>query len=134
MPLRKQEKPFFFKQIKGPVVMLNLLKFKTSADYSKAKELAPENEISGREAYQLYMEHTMPFLKEAGSEVVFHGKADNFLIGPEAENWDLALLVRHESTAKFMEFASKPAYLKGAGHRTAALKDSRLLPIEEQVI
>jgi hypothetical protein len=30
-----------------------------------------------------------------------------------------------------MEFAQDKEYLKTAGHRTAALEDSRLLPIEE---
>jgi hypothetical protein len=30
-----------------------------------------------------------------------------------------------------MEFASNTAYLAGMGHRTAALEDSRLLPLEE---
>lgn len=122
---------FFSRPPEGPVVMLNLLKFRETADYAQNPELAPEQEISGREAYELYMTHTFPFLKEAGSEVIFSGKSSAFLIGPEEENWDLVLLVRHASAAKFLEFARNEAYLRGAGHRTAALLDSRLLPVEE---
>lgn len=124
-------KAFFMRQIAGDVVMLNLLKFKDIADYTGAEDIAPKEEISGKDAYQLYINHSLPFLKEAGSEVLFYGKGAAFLIGPEAENWDAVLLVKHSSTEKFIAFAQNQAYLKGAGHRTAALEDSRLLPIEE---
>lgn len=115
---------------KGNVIMLNLLKFKEIADYSEAKHLKPDSEISGREAYQLYMQHTTPFLEEAGSELIFMGSANTFLIGPQEEDWDLMLLVKHASVQKFMGFANNPEYLAIAGHRTAALDDSRLLPLE----
>lgn len=124
-------KDFYLRQIKGSVVMLNLLKYKQKADYTDSKELSPTNEISGKEAYQLYINHTLPFLKEAGSEVLFYGKGGSFLIGPEAEKWDAILLVKHKSALAFMEFAQHKEYLKGTGHRTAALEDSRLLPMEE---
>jgi hypothetical protein len=36
------------------------------------------------------------------------------------------------SVDDFFAFASNPAYLAGIGHRTAALEDSRLLPIVER--
>lgn len=112
--------------------MLNLLKFKEKADYSGTQELAPPHEISGKEAYQLYIDHTLPFLEEVGGEILFQGKAGSFLIGPTWEDWDAALLVRHQSVATFMAFASNGEYLRGIGHRTAALEDSRLLPIKEE--
>ena len=37
-------------------------------------------EISGKEAYQLYIDHTIPFIKEAGARVTFMGKGGAFLI------------------------------------------------------
>lgn len=124
-------KAFYLRQIKGPVVMLNLLKYKNVADYSQTPELAPAQTISGEAAYQLYIDHTLPFLAEAGSKVLFYGKGGNYLIGPEAEQWDAVLLVKHKSAADFLAFAANKGYLAGAGHRNAALEDSRLLPIEE---
>ena len=130
-PTQEAGKAFFSKKSEGSVVMLNLLKFNEFADYSKSPELAPDNKISGKAAYQLYIQHTLPFLKAAGSEVIYQGKSDSFLIGPEDEKWDVVLLVKHKSAAKFMEFATNEGYLAGAGHRTAALADSRLLPIEK---
>lgn len=47
------------------------------------------------------------------------------------EQWNLVMLVRQNSLQDFMAFSSNEAYLVGLGHRTAALEDSRLLPIME---
>ena len=116
---------------RGKVVMLNLLKFRATADYSGIEELKPTKEISGEEAYKLYMKTTLPELEKAGSRIIYFGKSQNVLIGPDSEKWDAILLVEHESVLKFMEFAQNPDYLKNAGHRTAALEDSRLLPTNE---
>lgn len=117
---------------KGKVVMLNLLRFKPIADYSGLENLKPEQPISGKEAYAIYMEKTSVEIKKAGSKVLFFGTSKNFLIGPQSEYWDAVLLVEHESVAKFMAFARDENYLKTAGHRKAALEDSRLLPITEK--
>lgn len=119
---------------KRKVVMLNLLKFKAQADYGKATDLKPASDITGKEAYQLYLDHTLPELNKAGSRVIFYGSSQYFLIGPESEKWDAVLLVEHQSVVKFMEFARNENYLKTAGHRTAALEDSRLLPICENFL
>jgi hypothetical protein len=49
------------------------------------------------------------------------------------ETWDVVMLIRQKSVADFFAFASNAAYLAGIGHRTAALADSRLLPLVEYV-
>lgn len=114
---------------KGKIVMLNLLKYKEVADYSNQTHLNNSEEISGEQAYRLYMEHTLPYLEKAGSRILFFGDAGNFLIGPTNESWDAALLVEHVSVEQFVAFSQNEEYLKIAGHRSAALDDSRLLPI-----
>ena len=113
----------------GPITMLNLLRFRAIADYSADPDLAPDEPISGAEAYQRYAAHTMPHLIASGGEVVLEGSAGAFFIGPPEERWDHVLLVRQRSLDDFFAFASNEAYLAGLGHRTAALEDSRLLPI-----
>lgn len=90
--------------------------------------------ISGAEAFQRYIEHTLPHLRESGGELMFLGSGNHFLIGPLDERWDMVMLVRQQSVASFMAFASHEAYLAGIGHRTAALEDSRLLPLSEPPI
>ncbi len=133
MPTNESGRDLILRNIVGEVVMLNLLRFKEVADYSASPELAPESPISGEQAYQLYIEHTLPFLKASGGELVFSGSGGKFLIGPGTEKWDKVLLVRQNSVASFIAFEQNEAYMKGIGHRTAALEDSRLLPILEDV-
>lgn len=130
-PTQESGGALFTRGITGPVVMLNLLRFRGVADYAAAPALAPDDPISGEEAYRRYIAHTRPFLEASGGEVVFLGSGGPFLIGPPEERWDAVLLVRQSSLVSFMAFASDSAYLEGMGHRTAALEDSRLLPLVE---
>ena len=132
-PTQEAGAKFFGAPPEGPVVMLNLLRFREFADYTASPELAPPEPISGLQAYSLYAQHVTPLLAEAGSELVFRGTASSFLIGPSEETWDSVLLVRYVSAAALVAFASDSRYLAYAGHRTAALADSRLLPMTEAV-
>lgn len=130
-PTQESGRAFFTRGITGSVVMLNLLRYRAIADYSASPQLAPAAAISGEEAYSLYMAHTMPHLEKSGGKLLFFGRGGSFLIGPDNERWDAAMLVQQSSPAAFMAFASNPEYLAGIGHRTAALEDSRLLPLLE---
>jgi hypothetical protein len=125
---------FIGRAINGPVVMMNLLRFRDVADYSVTPDLAPAEAISGEEAYRLYMKHTMPYLTSTGGEVIFYGSGGHFLIGPNDERWDAVMLVRQKSVGDFLAFATNPDYMRGIGHRTAALEDSRLLPLVEATV
>ena len=129
-PTEESGKDFFVKfRGKGKFVMLNLLKFKKQADYSQHPELKSSKTISGREAYKLYMRYASPHLEASGGRLLYFGNCGDFVIGPQTVSWDAMLLVEHQSAERFLEFAQNKAYLQIAGHRTAALVDSRLLPI-----
>jgi len=130
-PTQEAGAAFFGNPPKGPVDMLNMLRFREVADYSKTPKLAPAAPISGAEAYKLYAAHTMPFLLEAGGEVLFRGTGGLYLIGPADDCWDVVMIIRHQSAEHFVSFARNKKYLAGVGHRTAALEDSRLLPITQ---
>lgn len=131
-PTQEAGREFFSRKIQGPVVMLNLMRFRKIVDYSDAPHLSPDAPISGEAAYRLYMDHAPPFLTKSGGEVLFYESGGKYLIGPSEERWDAAMLVRQASLASFFAFASDEGYLHGMGHRTAALEDSRLLPLIEQ--
>lgn len=113
----------------SPVVMLNLLKFRDVADYSHAPDLAPPAPISGPAAYALYADGIAPLLRASGGEVLFEGAGGAWFIGPEGDGWDRVLLVRQASVAAFLAFAQDPEAQQFGPHRTAALADSRLLPL-----
>lgn len=127
----EQGAAFFGTPDAGPMVMLNLLRFRDMADYSHAPDLAPDGPVSGRDAYDRYMRDMRPLLEASGGSVLFSGSSAGFLIGPQDETWDHVLLVRQASKAAFLAFASDPQAQRITAHRTAAISDSRLLPIQQ---
>ena len=130
-PTQDSGRAFVMRQLDGPVVMLNLLRFRDVADYTATPQLAPSSPITGEAAFQRYIEHTLPYLLQSGGSIEFLGKGGDFLIGPPGERWDMAMLIRQHSVESFLAFATHEAYLSGLGHRTAAIEDSRLLPLSD---
>jgi len=130
-PTQESGTALYLRNIAGEIVMLNLLRFRDVADYSANPELAPSEDISGRAAYQKYIDFTLPFLEDSGGDLVFLGDGGTYFIGPQEEQWNLVMLVLQKSLSDFMAFSENQEYLAGLGHRTAALEDSRLLPLVE---
>ncbi len=128
-PLPENVAALIARAIDGPIVMLNLLRLRAVADYGDFPALAPPVPVSGRAAYDRYIEHTRPYLAATGGSVLMVAEGGMFFVGPPEERWDLALLVRQNSLADFFSFASNEGYLAGVGHRTAAVEDTRLLPL-----
>ena len=119
----------FSRAIEGEVIMLNLIKLRETADYSQYPELAGEASVSGKQAFQKYIDHALPFLEESGGDICLLAEGGRFLIGPEDESWDLVMLIKQASLSAFLAFSSNQQYLQGLGHRSAAILDSRLLPL-----
>ncbi len=109
-----------------PVVMLNLLKFREHANYEGQRE-----GVSGREAYQEYGRGAIHCIKAVGGDLVWSGAPTGVLIGPEYEQWDEVLLVRYPSLDAFLKMIESPEYKRIVHHRTAAIDDSRLIPMLE---
>ena len=121
----------FSRNLSGEIAMLNLLRFRETADYSDYPHLAPEAPITGRQAYERYIRHTRPFLEASGGRLCFVGEGYEYLIGPPNTGWDMVLLVIQKSLDAFIAFSADQAYLAGIGHRIAAVRDSRILPVTE---
>lgn len=68
----------FTKPLKNDVHVLNLLRFKTQADYRQHPQLAPTPPISGREAYMRYVEAALPLLRASGGEITLIRQGDDF--------------------------------------------------------
>ena len=119
-PTAEQVQELTSAQETGPVLMLNLLKFKAIADGIDAG-------VSGAEAYARYSAAAEPFLKAVGGKLRIAVAPAQTVIGPPELEWDLVLVVEYPSRAKFIEMATNPDYLKEHAHREAALADSRLI-------
>lgn len=111
--------------------MLNLLKFRALVNCSDHPELAPAMPISGAEAFNLYIQHKLPYLGECGGDVALLVMGGPYLVGPAEKRWDMPMLIHLASVMSFLTFASHEGYLAGLGHLTAALGDTRLLPLSE---
>ena len=109
-----------------PVVMLNLLRFHDQAAYAGTDQAEP---CSGREAYKRYSQTSLQTIAAVGGRVIFGGKAHEALIGPQEERWHQAFLVQYPSPAAFRAMMAMPQYQACVHHRTAALADSRLIPL-----
>ncbi|MDR6950992.1 hypothetical protein J2X65_000335 [Ancylobacter sp. 3268] len=128
-PTQEAARALFRRGLAGEVVMLNLVRLRAVADYAAHPQLAPPQPVSGAQAYDRYIAHTLPHLTASGGSLLFLGEGGPWLIGPDGARWDRAMLVRQHSVAAFMAFATHEAYLAGLGHRMAAVEDSRLLPL-----
>lgn len=105
----------------GPIVMLNLLRFKEQADGVFADE-----QISGREAYERYAEAVAACLERVGGRLLFALDCAETVIGVDGE-WDLCAGAEYPSREAFLEMVGDPIFQKTHPMRSAAVADSRLV-------
>jgi uncharacterized protein (DUF1330 family) len=104
----------------GPIVMVNLLRFRDDAG-------PPDEGVSGAEAYARYAAAIPPFLERAGGRLLSAVACQEGVIGPHDAEWDVVALVQYPSREAFLGMVSDPEYLEIHRHRVAALADSRLI-------
>jgi uncharacterized protein (DUF1330 family) len=107
----------------GPVVMLNLLKFKARAVGEAG---------SGADAYQRYGEAAVKMVEEQGGRILWQGRADQILIGDPNQDWDSVVLVEYPSRKAIIEMVTKPKYEEAHEHREAGLERTVLVAMTEQ--
>ena len=109
-PTGEDLKRFLAEDIGGPVVMLNLLRFK-------------EGE---RGKYEEYGRAIRPFLEEIGAEALYIGDCSTKLVGPEEHDWDMVLVARYPSRQAFTSMVANPKYQEITHLRTEALEEAVL--------
>jgi hypothetical protein len=112
----------------GPVVMLNLLKFREQALYPNG---SGEPAMTGAEAYKRYQEaFTITVGHISQAEVLYDGPAEQVFIGmagtPETD-WDKVLLVRYPTRQHFLGMMADATYREALVHRYAGLARTVLL-------
>ncbi len=108
----------------GPIHMLNLVRLRAQAVYPDGRQ------ATGREAYAAYGEESAPVFAALGGRIVWRGRFELMLIGPEAERWDLCFIAEYPSVAAFVAMIRDPAYREAVKHRQAAVEDLRLIRLE----
>jgi uncharacterized protein (DUF1330 family) len=107
----------------GPIVMLNLLKFRARAAYPDGRA----DEVSGREAFARYGMGFAPLLHAIGGRILFSGEVSLLAIGQADDLWDAVALAEYPSRAAFFQLATSPEYLAVAVHREAGLAGQLLI-------
>lgn len=110
----------------GPIVMVNLLKYRAQADYHGDKSEAKEK-LSGQDAYRRYGAVALKSLGKAGGSIVWGGAQSLVFIGGPEQDWDEVICVRYPSRQAFLGMISSPDYLAGTYHRDAGLERTGLL-------
>ena len=114
---------------KGPLVMVNLLKFRARAAYTGDRKEAQEN-LSGRDAYMRYGVVAQKCVADAGGGIVWGGNQTLVAIGDAGDAWDQVICVRYPSVQAFLQMVSRPDYQAASYHRDAALERTALLCCE----
>ena len=108
----------------GPIHMLNLVRLREHAAYPDGRE------ATGAEAYAAYGRESAPVFAGLGGRIVWRGKFELMLIGPEDERWDLCFIAEYPSVAAFVSMIRDPVYREAVKHRQAAVEDSRLIRLQ----
>ena len=105
----------------GPIHMLNLVRLRIEAAYPDGRK------ATGAEAYAAYGRESGPVFERLGGRIVWQGRFELMLIGPQEERWDHCFIAEYPSVAAFVEMIRDPAYREAVKHRQAAVEDSRLI-------
>ena len=100
----------------GPVVMLNLLRFKPDG---------------GFEEYMKYGAIAGPQVLKRGGAILYNAPSLGFR--GQTPDWDRVIVVRYPSRATFIDMMRDREYQKGLGHRAAGLEDTILYALKPGV-
>jgi uncharacterized protein (DUF1330 family) len=96
----------------GPVVMLNL------------------NRYRDRDAYMRYGEVAAAVLERVGGRILWYTRSSLTVIGDEDDRYDEVIAVWYPSVAAFAALATDPEILGARAHRVAGLERSTLICCE----
>ncbi len=116
-PGTEQITSFFGGPENGPFVMLNLLKFKETAEYADGSDA----DLSGAKAYARYGKAIQACLAAVDGKQIYAGPVTGLMIGEVEELWDMVALVEYPSLAAMQKMMSSPEYRAIEVHRKAGL-------------
>jgi len=103
-----------------PFVMVNLLRF-------KAKASAPDEGMSGAEAYMLYGQRMRGIVERHGGRFLWMGRVDAIVIEDGAQSYDAIALVEYPSRKAFVQIATSAEVNEIGVHRAAGLESQWLI-------
>jgi uncharacterized protein (DUF1330 family) len=116
-PNEAQLKGFLEPGAEGPIYMVNLLKFKTHAEYADGRA----TDLTGEQAYNLYGSAVSKLLQEIGGGAMFSGTVERLMLGEVEELWDKVAIAMYPSRQAMLEMMQSPKMQEIGAHRAAGL-------------
>ena len=117
IPNEEQMAGFLEGDTETPIKMVNLLKFKDKADYKDGRQTS----LSGKEAYQIYVDEVQGHLEKVGGQSIFLGEVERLMLGEVEELWDWVAIAEYPSRKAMLEMVMDSEYQKSEEHRSAGL-------------
>ncbi len=105
----------------GPIHMLNLIRLRDRAEYPDGRA------ATGLEAYAEYSRISAAPAQANGMRIVWRGRFEMMMVGPEAERWDICFVAEYPGVDAFVNLMRHPDYRAAMAHRQAGVIDSRLI-------
>lgn len=102
----------------GPIVMVNLLKFRARAQYKDGRD----PELSGRDAYLRYSKIVGRLITAYGGRVIYAGDVTSLAIGDVESLWDEIALAEYPNRAALLQMSLSPEWREAGVHRAAGLE------------
>ena len=107
----------------GPVVMLNLMRF-------RAKALTGQG--TGEDAYLRYSALAIKQIKAQGGTIIWTGKPEAVALGLAEQNeWDYVALVQYPSRAAFIAMMTSPDYAPANAERLSGCAEHTIIAVRE---
>ena len=103
---------------KGPIFMVNLLKFKERAAYDDGRE----TNLSGRDAYMIYGRAVSELLPKFGGRAIFAADVTFLSLGQADELWDEVAIAMYPQRGDMVRMSMPEEWRAISMHRSAGLK------------
>jgi uncharacterized protein (DUF1330 family) len=111
----------------GPVVMLNLNRYRERAAYPGPVPDGGSPDVTGREAYARYGEAALKMLEQVGGKILWYTQAQKTVVGDDTDRYDEVIAVWYPNVAAFLAFGTHPDIVVALAHRTAGLQRAAII-------
>ena len=126
-PTKEQMEGFLEGDSEAPIAMINLLKFREKAQYEDGRD----TDLTGEQAYAIYMDEVVGHLNKVGGEVSFGGSINRLMLGEVEELWDKTFIAKYPSKKAMLKMVTDPDYLESNKHRVAGLAGQLNIEVKE---
>ena len=118
LPTAEQWEDLLRGDMNSPLTVVNFFKFSDRADST----LTNGKEMTGKEAFAIYAETSVPKVSEVGGHFVLRGSVEGSLIGGDSSQWDIVAIGQYPRRKYFLKLFQDDEYQRAFKFRQAALE------------